>query len=84
MQLGDYSIFRCVECNIEFNAHFPPKGTVEETFTVDYYQDVQKSAFDPQMDSHSNDPSYDAFVAGVQQLEQGCYFLSAHRFSLRL
>ena len=71
MELGDYSIFRCVECKIEFNAHFPPKGTVEETFTVDYYQDVQKSAFDPQIDSHANDPSYAAFVAGLQQLEQG-------------
>ncbi len=70
MELGDYSIFKCVECCIEFNTHFPPKGTVEETFTGDYYQDVQKSAFDPQIDNYTNDPSYDAFVAGLQQLEQ--------------
>jgi hypothetical protein len=43
MELGDYSIFKCVECRIEFNTHFPPKGTVEATFTEDYYQDVQKA-----------------------------------------
>jgi len=71
MKLGDYSIYRCVECSIEFNTHFPPKETVEETFTGDYYMDVQKSAFDPQPGSHTNDPGYDAFVTGLQQLEQG-------------
>jgi len=74
MDLDDYSIFRCIECCIEFNTQFPPKGTVEETFTGDYYQDVQKSAFAPQIENHANDPSYDAFVAGLKQLEKAANF----------
>ena len=43
-----YSIFYCFTYNVEFNADFPPKNSIKESFSEEYYMELQKEAFSSQ------------------------------------
>lgn len=65
-----YSIFCCLTCNVEFNANFPPKNSAKETFSKEYYLDLQKEAFLDQMENHLLDPSIEFYQKRLQQVEK--------------
>ena len=68
-KLADYAIYHCPECDLEFNANFPPKGTQKDSFSKEYYCDVQKNAFDAARLNYSADPSATLYIRCLETLE---------------
>lgn len=69
-QLPNYSIFYCITCELEFNADFPPKNSVTESFSEYYYTELQKEAFTDQKNDYTQDPSYAFYRKGLQTIEK--------------
>jgi len=67
--MPNYSIYSCLICNAEFNADFPPKTSVRESFSKDYYMEVQKEAFADQQSDYTQDPSYRVYLKGLRYIE---------------
>jgi 2-polyprenyl-3-methyl-5-hydroxy-6-metoxy-1,4-benzoquinol methylase len=67
-KMARYSILYCLTCGIEFNANFPPKNSVKDSFSKEYYMELQKEAFLNQMENHMLDPSMCFYQKGLQQV----------------
>lgn len=65
-----YSIYYCSACKVEFNADFPPKQSVNESFSKEYYTELQKEAFSIQEKDYKFDPSYESYKNGLKQIEK--------------
>jgi len=64
-----YSVVRCLDCKLEFNLDFPPRGTKENSFSEEYYRDVQKEAFAMQEKNYLLDPSLVIYKSGLNKIE---------------
>ncbi len=69
-KMPQYSIFYCLTCKVEFNADFPPKNSVKESFSEEYYMELQKEAFFYQMENHILDPSIKFYRNRLRQVEE--------------
>ncbi len=68
-KMPQYSIFYCLTCKVEFNANFPPKNSAKESFSEEYYLELQKEAFSDQMENHMLDPSIEFYQKRLRQVE---------------
>lgn len=69
-EFDNYSIAYCLDCKIEFNTNFPPKDTKENSFSEEYYKDVQKEAFAMQEKDYLLDPSLAIYKNGLTKIEK--------------
>jgi 2-polyprenyl-3-methyl-5-hydroxy-6-metoxy-1,4-benzoquinol methylase len=54
---GDYAIARCRVCDLDFHDAFGGGGGEQDTFSEDYYKNVQGPAFEQQFGDYTRDPS---------------------------
>lgn len=67
--LSDYSVVRCGDCGLLYNREFL-NTPGEETFSADYYLDVQSEGFAHIFDPEKPDPSAPIYEAGLRVVEQ--------------
>ena len=68
--LKGHKVVRCKQCHLMYNPDFPPENiNGNGAFEQDYYFDVQKEAFEIQLDDYRNDPSVPMFEKGLSRIE---------------
>jgi len=67
--LTGYRIAACEECGFLFHDAFRGGGGADGTFSKDYYEGVQRDAFDAQFGDYTKDPSVPVYTRWLSHVE---------------
>lgn len=67
--LTGYRIAACAECGFQFHDGFRGGGGSDGTFSQDYYQGVQREAFEAQFGDYTRDPSVPVYDQWLTRIE---------------
>jgi SAM-dependent methyltransferase len=68
--LTGYRIAQCDSCRFEFHDGFRGGGGEEGTFSQDYYEGVQREAFEAQFGDYMKDPSVPVYDRWLSRIEE--------------
>ena len=67
--LDSYKVIKCEDCTLMYNRDFLEQSNPEETFSADYYCQVQSEGFAHIFDDSKEDPSKPLYIKGLEYVE---------------